>query len=283
MPADNILEAVSRPVLPLSDTPCVFVDGGKGGVFKTGFWANLAMVMSKAYRVACIGFDVDSDTAPSVFGIEGETMRQITGGPNDRRFSPCIIHTGKKDIIRLASPGLMGEGAGKHARTLDGAGNADLLKNLVKGPVWGANDLVLLDLPAGSSDEWTTAIETFSDILGVVVMVQPSNVEDMERTMERVRLSFLNVLGVVEAFASCAFPDGEAPVHPATGKEFNPWGVNSEVPGECEKQGITYLGALPVLHGLKRVNGRLVYSEPGLVPVRAAAEEIMKLMTEVSE
>jgi len=283
VPAKDILDTVARPVLPLKDTPCVFIDGGKGGVFKTGYGVNLAVLMAKTYRVVFLGFDVDDDNAPAAFGIDGETMEQIRGGPNDRRFKPCIVHVGKKEIIRVASPGLMGKGAGKHARTMDGAGNADLLRALVEGPVWGANELVIVDLPAGSSDEWTAALETFSNALGVIIMCQPSNEEAFDRTLEKVKLSFQHVLGVVESFATCAFPDGAVPVHPGTGEEFNPWGVNSPVSRRCEEERVRYLGPLPVLHGLERVNGRLTYSEPGMVPVRAGAEEIMKLMPEVSE
>lgn len=267
---------------PLPYVPAVFIDGGKGGVAKTMFGGHLTIEMRRTRQMAFTSFDVDSDQTVSMFGIgkDGD-MGHVSapGTDKDRLFQPVRVTFSKDCKIKVASPGLIA-GTRDHAYTLDGAGNAGLVRTLVEKTVWGHVDLVVVDLPAGSSDEWRAAMDVFHRKVGIFVMVHPGNIEDLHRAIERIEFKQQQIIGVVEAFGKCVFEDGEEPVHPKDPKRvFNPWGRNSEVKKVCDDKGLTYLGVLPLTDGLRRVAGRLTLPPTCLGPVAEAAKVVDDILS----
>ena len=180
------------------------VASGKGGVGKSTVAVNLALGLAQAgYRVGLLDADVHGPNVPLMLGVR---RRQ------DARDWQAIIPIGSRQGaeprpelpplerygLKIMSIGLLvGE---DQAALVDNVAVVGLLvRNLLRMVDWGELDVLLLDLPPGTSEPQATILATVA-LDGVLLVVTPQDVArlDTTRALRAFEQAGVPILGLVE-------------------------------------------------------------------------------------
>lgn len=171
--------------------PTILVLAVKGGTGKTVVARELIMELSKEKVVAALDADVDSPNLAESLGVPPGCWMELT--LDERNFVP--VEHGEN--VRLFSTSLYHPDAAR-GWTQTGNQNQLLLKDAATHTEWGQVDMFVVDMPAGSSDEFRAITQWFKNILGVVVVTQPNTIADLGRAFDITSRFCLPILGVVE-------------------------------------------------------------------------------------
>lgn len=163
----------------------VAVVSGKGGTGKTLIAANIA------YRLRDLGFKVgviDADpTNPNLPLLVGASSMHET---TIDRLKPVEVNG-----LKIVSMGLL---AGNKPLCLDGNQISAFISDLADYVDWDV-DYIVVDLAAGSSDEFKAIIKSFSDnFLGSVIVMQPAHATEAERVIKLHLDNGIQVIGLIE-------------------------------------------------------------------------------------
>jgi ATP-binding protein involved in chromosome partitioning len=170
----------------------VAVHSGKGGVGKSTLTANLAVALAaQGFAVGLLDADVYGPSAPTLLGVGG---RAETNAAGDR------IETVTAHGVRMISLGLLLPE--EQALIWRGSLIDEGLPQLFGDVDWGELDILLVDLPPGTSDVHL-AVSGYARLSGVITVTAPGqvSVDDVRRGMEMFADLAVPCLGLVENMA----------------------------------------------------------------------------------
>lgn len=171
------------------------IHSGKGGVGKSTVAVNLAVALAQqGLRVGLLDADVYGPSCPTLLGVSGRAEMTEDG---------CKIEPIERHGVRLMSLGfLLPEG---QALIWRGSLVDQGLPQLFSDVDWGELDMLLVDLPPGTSDVHL-AVAQHAPLSGVIAVTSPGqlSVDDVRRGMEMFADLQVPCLGLVENMAGVA-------------------------------------------------------------------------------
>lgn len=167
----------------------VLVHSGKGGVGKSTLAVNLALAMAEdGLKTGLLDADVYGPSAPLLLGLKG----RIDPNRSDKKIAPLEAHGIKVMSLGFLMPR---EQALIWRGSLVDEGVVQLLDDVD----WGELDILVVDMPPGTSDVHLAITHRFV-ISGVLTVTTPgqTSVEDVRRGMEMFADLAVPALGIVE-------------------------------------------------------------------------------------
>jgi ATP-binding protein involved in chromosome partitioning len=210
---DGVKRAVvkPRPVASKTRRPIpgvariVLVHSGKGGVGKSTVTANLALALAaKGLRVGVLDADVYGPSQPVLFGLSGRAEMTAAGDK---------IAAMEASGVKVMSLGFLM--ANDQALVWRGSLVDEGIPQLFFDVDWGVLDLLLVDMPPGTSDVHL-AIAHRVEVAGVVTVTAPgqTSVQDVMRGVEMFADLAVPCLGVIENMAQVVCPKCDGASHP---------------------------------------------------------------------
>jgi len=164
----------------------VLVLSGKGGVGKTLVAVNIALQLKeKGFKTGLLDADFSASNTGFFLPVKDEQMRM------ERE----ILYPANIDGLEYFSMPLF---LGEKSVSMTGDQYSQLLKDAVTAAEWQAEYLIV-DCPAGYSDELKTAARIFSDVLlGSIIVTQPAHKLDTERALRLHKDLEMPILGLIE-------------------------------------------------------------------------------------
>lgn len=224
------------------DTPTIIITGGKGGTGKTLTAANLAMRLSQNYQVGVLDADIDSPNLPEVMGVKGQL--EVDGLMN---FIPVEV----SDNLRMFSMRLFADD-NEGGFSKSGEQHDQIIHDAINHTTWGHMDFFIVDLPAGSSDEFRAMLKKkrLTNIVGLVIVSMPNTVTDLKRIAELASVFKKPVIGVVENLTHVTCPCGCDYKIPLFGGKNN-----TRIVELCAELHLPYLGGIPYMPAMHERNG----------------------------
>ncbi len=205
----------------------IAIGSGKGGVGKSTVASNLAVALARlGVRVGLLDADIYGPSQPRMMGVERKP-----GSPDGKTIIPLQAHG-----VTMISIGLLlkeDEAVIWRGPMLMGA-----LQQLLTQVEWGALDVLLVDMPPGTGDIQLTLCSKF-DVRGAIVVSTPQDVAllDARKALRAFQTLKTPVLGLIENMSTF--------ICPKCGHEEHIFGEGG-VQREAEKQGLSFLGELPL-------------------------------------
>ncbi|RRJ82817.1 Mrp/NBP35 family ATP-binding protein [Aestuariirhabdus litorea] len=165
----------------------VAVHSGKGGVGKSTLTAELALLLARqGMRVGVLDADIYGPSAPILFGTHG-AIHETAG-----KMTPLEAHG-----VKLMSLGFLLPD--DQALIWRGSLVDSGLPQFFSDVAWGELDILLVDLPPGTSDVHLAALQA-CEFDGVITITAPGQVslDDVRRGMEMFADLAVPCLGLVE-------------------------------------------------------------------------------------
>jgi hybrid cluster-associated redox disulfide protein len=195
------------------------VMSGKGGVGKSLVTALLALgLRRKNLNVGVLDADITGPSIPKIFGLR-ETMR-IEPDPNRRTPQgqplPLMTPSLSRSAIEIVSANLLTDKEDT-AMIWRGPILTGVIRQFYEQTIWSDLDVLLIDLPPGTSDAPLTVVQSL-DIDGVVLVTMPQALATMivRKAANLVHQLKKSILGVVENMSYFTAPD--------TGKRYDIFG-----------------------------------------------------------
>ncbi|PWY98238.1 P-loop containing nucleoside triphosphate hydrolase protein [Testicularia cyperi] len=238
----------------------ILVLSGKGGVGKSSVSAQLALSLSSApvtssssnaagsssgsaptrnAKVGILDIDLTGPSIPRMLGLDGSTVKQSSDGwvpvYTDSSQGLAVMSVGF--LLRSKNDSVVWRGPKKNA----------MIKQFLGDVRWGELDYLIIDTPPGTSDEHISILEylrTFNPSAVMVTTPQAVSLADNLRSLDFCSKTGLKVLGLIENMSGYICPHCKDCT--------NVWGKGG---GEAlaKKQGIHFLGRIPIDPGLVRV------------------------------
>ena len=177
------------------------VYSGKGGVGKTSVTINLALSLNNlGYRTGIFDVDIDCPNVTKALGINIKP----TVDEQDKMIPP------EQHGIKVMSMGFFQKNEDE-AIIFRGPMIHNAINQLLSGTNWRDIDILLVDLPPGTSDAPLTVMQTL-DLDGFVVVTTPQELAKLDaiRSINMIKKLNLKVFGVVENMTGGIFGKGAA-------------------------------------------------------------------------
>lgn len=205
----------------------IAIGSGKGGVGKSTVSANLAVALAReGWRVGLVDADIYGPSQGRMMGVS-----KRPSSPDGKIIIPPVAHG-----VRMISLGLMM--AEDEAVIWRGPMLMGALQQLMTQVAWGDLDVLIVDMPPGTGDVQLTLCQKF-DLTGAIVVSTPQDVAlmDARKALKAFETLKTPVLGLIENMSTY--------ICPKCGHEDHIFG-DGGVRREAEKQGVAFLGALPL-------------------------------------
>jgi len=174
----------------------IAVSSGKGGVGKSTVSANLALALSKKYRVGLLDADIYGPSIPRMLGC----LNQKPTITPEQKLLPI-----ERYGIKLMSLGfLVDEGAAVIWR---GPMLFKAMDQFLRDVNWGELDYLVVDLPPGTGDVQLSLAQKVP-VAGAVVVSTPQNISliDVKKAIDMFQRVNIPILGLVENMSYLLHP-----------------------------------------------------------------------------
>lgn len=217
----------------------IAVASGKGGVGKSTVSANLAVSLSKmGYKVGLLDADIFGPSIPKMFGVEH--AQPLSKKEGDKEWIMPIEQYG----IKLLSIGFFVRPEDALAWRGPMAGN--VLKQFVEDSDWGELDVLVIDMPPGTSDIQLTLCQILN-ITGAIMVGTPQNVAviDVVKAIdffskEKIEVPILGLIENMAWFTPKELPENKYYI-------FGKGGIESL----AYAKGLPFLGSVPIVMGIR--------------------------------
>lgn len=217
----------------------IAVASGKGGVGKSTVSANLAVSLSKmGYKVGLLDADIFGPSIPKMFGVEH--AQPLSKKEGDKEWIMPIEQYG----IKLLSIGFFVRPEDALAWRGPMAGN--VLKQFVEDSDWGELDVLVIDMPPGTSDIQLTLCQILN-ITGAVMVGTPQDVAviDVVKAIdffskEKIEVPILGLIENMAWFTPKELPENKYYI-------FGKGGIESL----AYAKGLPFLGSVPIVMGIR--------------------------------
>lgn len=203
----------------------------KGGTGKTLLSINLALELSKKYKVGLVDLDVDSSNIGSLLGLQGEIDSN-----EERKLVPKNYNANLKVIamslyLPKADMGIC----------IPEVERAGYIREAIKAK-WDSLDFMIFDMPGGMAIEFDTLRKIFPNCKAIIV-TQPNTIEDCNRVIDICSYRKIPILGIVENMSGTMMHGKTVVCSCGCGKEFAPFGKNIV---KEKFPNIKFLGSIPL-------------------------------------
>lgn len=219
----------------------------KGGVGKTTVSAGLTRSLKRlGFNVGYLDIDITAPTGSEAFGLEKPPDWELDATADDGKGAIIPYEIDGIQFITLAShfgkaPAVLWHEEDK----IDAA--RQLLQEVI---AWGNNlDWLVLDTPPSSSGEMQALYDYITDLHGVILVFQPTDMAaaDLLRTLDFLKFKKVPTLGLITNMAYCVSPRGEM---------FWPFlSPEVDLEGICKEFSIPLLGKIPLTSDKGLVEG----------------------------
>ena len=217
----------------------IAVASGKGGVGKSTVSANLAVSLSKmGYKVGLLDADIFGPSIPKMFGVEH--AQPLSKKEGDKEWIMPIEQYG----IKLLSIGFFVRPEDALAWRGPMAGN--VLKQFVEDSDWGELDVLVIDMPPGTSDIQLTLCQILN-ITGAIMVGTPQDVAVIEVvkaidffSKEKIEVPILGLIENMAWFTPKELPENKYYI-------FGKGGIESL----AYAKGLPFLGSVPIVMGIR--------------------------------
>ncbi len=182
----------------------VAVTSGKGGVGKSSVTANLGAVLAgQGLAVGVLDADLNGPSIAKMLGVRGRSLPVTTDGviPPETAHGIRVM---SMDLLLPSDEAPLAWQASVQAEShvWRGTMEANALREFLADTVWGALDLLLVDLPPGA-DRLTVVAGLVHELAGTIVVTIPSEVSHLvvRKSISVARDGGVPILGLVENMA----------------------------------------------------------------------------------
>jgi len=225
---------------------------GKGGVGKSFVTATLAVALRRqGLRVAILDADITGPSIPRLFGLR-EPLDLVPDPRQgvDAKPRNLFVPARSRAAIEIVSSNLLSDEEDA-AMIWRGPILSGVIRQLYEQTLWSPCDVLLLDLPPGTSDAPLTVLQSLP-VTGVVLVTMPQALATMivRKAARFVQQLKRPVLGVIENMAYFEAPD--------TQKRYDIFGPSSAAQ-------VADLANAPILAQLPIVSDWLRYADSGSI------------------
>lgn len=209
------------------------VVSGKGGVGKSFVTSLLASYLNKeGKKVGILDGDIVGPSIPKSFNIHSQAY-----GNEDRLIVPAETLSG----IKLISSNMMLEHEDDPI-IWRGSLVSSLLKQFYTDVAWGELEVLLIDMPPGTSDVTLTAFQSLP-IDGIIIVTSPQDLVSLivKKAINMAKMMNIPILGAVENMSYVLCPE--------CGKKIEIYG-KSKLEEFTKETGIKALAKLPIKEGV---------------------------------
>lgn len=165
---------------------CIMITGHKGGIGKTLIACNIALTLSKRGKKTAL---IDADIASSNI-TEFLQVSEYMGFEREK------MHPGKIDGLQAFSMSLL---VGEKAVSMNASEYSELIRDAIELGEWGDTEYAIVDMPAGSADEFKRIISHFGDnFIGSIIIIQPAHEVDARRVITLHLDNDIPIIGLIE-------------------------------------------------------------------------------------
>ena len=237
----------------------VGVMSGKGGVGKSLITALLAVALRRAgHTVGVLDADLTGPSIPKMFGLDGRAegseigLFPVSTASGIQVMSLNLLLDRPDDPVIWRGPLLAGT-----------------VKQLWEDVVWGDLEVLLVDLPPGTSDIPLTVMQSLP-LAGLVVVCSPQELAAMivRKALRMAEHLSIQVFGLVENMTHL--------ICPQCGARIELFG-SEDGPNAAREAGLPVLASLPVDPMLSRLcdEGRIESYQPNPFQSRAVQERLL--------
>ena len=209
------------------------VVSGKGGVGKSFVTSLLASYLNKeGKKVGILDGDIVGPSIPKSFNIHSQAY-----GNEDR----LIVAAETLSEIKLISSNMMLEHEDDPI-IWRGSLVSSLLKQFYTDVAWGELEVLLIDMPPGTSDVTLTAFQSLP-IDGIIIVTSPQDLVSLivKKAINMAKMMNIPILGAVENMSYVLCPE--------CGKKIEIYG-KSKLEEFTKETGINALAKLPIKEGV---------------------------------
>lgn len=204
----------------------IAVSSGKGGVGKSTVSANLALALSKKYRVGLLDADIYGPSIPRMLGA----INQKPDISQDQKIQPIVRYG-----MRLMSIGFIVEESS--AVVWRGPMLFKAMDQFFRDVQWGELDYLIVDLPPGTGDIQLTLAQKVP-VSAAIVVCTPQNIAliDAKKAVDMWSRVAVPILGMIENMSYM--------LNPATGEKIQLF-PKGELDQYLDAKKIRKLGEVP--------------------------------------
>lgn len=210
----------------------IAIASGKGGVGKSTLSSNLAVALAnKGRRVGLLDADIYGPSQPRMMGVSTRPS-----SPDGKTIIPIVAHG-----VTMMSIGLMLEE--DQAVVWRGPMLMGALQQMLGQVEWGRLDVLIVDLPPGTGDVQLTLAQK-TKVTGAIIVSTPQDIAllDARKALNMFEKTKTPILGMIENMSSY--------ICPSCGTREDLFG-HGGVKHEAEKQGLPFLGEIPLNLGIR--------------------------------